>query len=39
MAAVWITGALATVRTDSYSGAAGYRIEALSVAPCSEAPE
>jgi len=36
MDAVWITGTLATVRTDSYMGAAGYRIEALSVAPYSE---
>jgi len=36
MDAVWITGTLVTVRTDSYMGAAGYRIEALSVAPYSE---
>lgn len=36
MDAVWITGTLATVRTDSYMGAASYRIEALSVAPYSE---
>jgi hypothetical protein len=39
MDAVWITGTLATVRTDSYMGAASYRIEALSVAPYSEAPK
>jgi uncharacterized protein len=36
MDAVWITGTLTTGRTDSYMGAAGYRIEALSVAPYSE---
>lgn len=36
MDAVWITGTLATVRTDSYMGAASYRIEALSVSPYSE---
>ncbi len=33
MDAVWITGPLTTVRTDSYMGAAGYRIEAQSVQP------
>ncbi len=38
MDAVWITGTLATVRTDSYMGAASYRIEAMSVAPYTEAP-
>jgi len=37
MDAVWITGTLTTGRTDSYMGAASYRIEALSVAPYSEA--
>lgn len=37
MDAVWITGTLATVRTDSYMGAASYRIEAMSVSPYSEA--
>jgi hypothetical protein len=36
MDAVWITGTLATVRTDSYMGAASYRIEATSVAPYKE---
>jgi uncharacterized protein len=36
MDAVWITGVLTTVRTDSYMGAAGYRIEATAVAPYSE---
>jgi hypothetical protein len=33
MDTVWITGKVATVRTDSYMGAASYRIEAQSVAP------
>jgi len=37
MDAVWITGTLVTVRTDSYMGAASYRIEALSVSPYNEA--
>ena len=36
MDAVWITGTLSTGRTDSYMGAASYRIEALSVVPYSE---
>ncbi len=36
MDAVWITGTLATVRTDSYMGAASYRIEAVNVAPYTE---
>ena len=36
MDTVWITGPLTTVRTDSYMGAATYRIEAVSVAPYSE---
>lgn len=36
MDAVWITGTLATVRTDSYMGAASYRIEATSVVPYKE---
>ncbi len=36
MDTVWITGTLATVRTDSYMGAATYRIEAVSVAPYSD---
>jgi uncharacterized protein len=39
MDAVWITGPLSTVRTDSYMGAAGYRIEAQSVQPYTEAPK
>ena len=38
MDAVWITGTLSTGRTDSYMGAASYRIEALSVAPYTETP-
>ena len=37
MHTVWITGTLTTGRTDSYMGAASYRIEAQSVAPYSEA--
>jgi hypothetical protein len=36
MDAVWISGVLATVRTDSYMGAASYRIEAVSVLPYDE---
>ena len=36
MDTVWITGTLTTVRTDSYMGAASYRIEAVGVAPYSE---
>ena len=38
MDAVWITGTLTTGRTDSYMGAAGYRIEAISVAPYTDVP-
>jgi len=33
MDAVWISGTLATTRTDSFMGAASYRIEAVSVEP------
>jgi len=33
MDAVWISGRLATVRTDSFMGAASYRIEAVDVTP------
>ena len=33
MDTVWITGRLSTVRTDSYMGAASYRIDAIEVAP------
>jgi hypothetical protein len=33
MDAVWISGVLTTGRTDSYMGAASYRIEAVSVTP------
>ena len=36
MDAVWISGTLTTGRTDSYMGAASYRIEATSVAPYTE---
>ena len=38
MDTVWITGRLTTGRTDSYMGAAGYRIEAVAVAPYTETP-
>jgi hypothetical protein len=38
MDAVWISGILATVRTDSYMGAASYRVEALAVEPYRERP-
>jgi uncharacterized protein len=33
MDTVWVSGPLATVRTDSYMGASGYRIEATEVTP------
>ena len=36
MDTVWVSGTLSTVRTDSYMGASGYRIEATSVAPYTE---
>jgi hypothetical protein len=36
MDAVWITGVLKTEKTDSYMGAASYRIEAQSVMPYNE---
>ena len=36
MDAVWISGVLATAQTDTYMGAASYRIEAVSVVPYSE---
>lgn len=36
MDAVWITGRLTAGKTDSYMGAAGYRIEAVTVTPYSE---
>ena len=36
MDAVWISGTLTTGRTDSYMGAASYRIEAVSVLPYTE---
>jgi uncharacterized protein len=38
MDAVWITGTLTVGKTDSYMGAAGYRIEAVTVSPYTEAP-
>ena len=36
MDTVWVSGVLKTERTDSYMGAANYRIEAQSVAPYNE---
>jgi uncharacterized protein len=36
MDAVWITGKLTTAHTDSYMGAASYRIQASSVSPYEE---
>jgi uncharacterized protein len=36
MDTVWITGTVSSIRTDSYMGAAGYRIEAAAVAPYQE---
>ncbi len=36
MDAVWISGTLATLKTDSYMGASSYRIEALAVEPYKE---
>ena len=36
MDAVWISGTLANTQTDSYMGAASWRIEAVSVAPYAE---
>jgi len=38
MDAVWISGTLATLRTDSYMGAASYRLEASAVEPYVERP-
>jgi hypothetical protein len=38
MDAVWITGTLATLKTDSYMGASSYRIEATGVEPYAERP-
>ena len=36
MDAVWISGTLANTQTDSYMGAASWRVEAVSVAPYAE---
>lgn len=36
MDTVWISGRISTVRTDSFMGAASYRIEAVDVAPYQE---
>jgi len=38
MDAVWISGTLATLRTDSYMGASSYRVEASVVEPYVERP-
>lgn len=38
MDTVWVTGVLAAVRTDSYMGVSGYRIEATQVTPYVEGP-
>lgn len=38
MDAVWISGTLATTKTDSYMGASSYRIEAVAVEPYAEKP-
>ena len=38
MDAVWITGTLATLRTDTYMGASGYRVDAVGVEPYAERP-
>jgi hypothetical protein len=38
MDAVWISGTLATVKTDSYMGASSYRVEATLVEPYQEKP-
>jgi hypothetical protein len=39
MDTVWISGRISTQRTESFMGAAGYRIEAVSVAPYQEKVE
>lgn len=36
MDAVWISGTMATLKTDTYMGASSYRIEALAVEPYKE---
>ena len=36
MDTVWVSGPIATVRTDSYMGMSGYRIEAVQVTPYEE---
>lgn len=38
MDTVWVSGLMTTVRTDSYMGVAGYRIDAEQVAPYSPKP-
>ena len=36
MDAVWVSGLISTLKTDSYMGAASWRVEAVSVAPYAE---
>ena len=38
MDAVWISGTITTLKTDSYMGASGYRVEASAVEPYVERP-
>jgi uncharacterized protein len=38
MDAVWVSGTLATLRTDSYMGASSYRVDATAVEPYAEKP-
>ncbi|MFY9511425.1 MAG: DUF3299 domain-containing protein [Rubrivivax sp.] len=38
MDAVWISGTLATLKTDSYMGASSYRVDATAVEPYAEKP-
>ena len=38
MDAVWISGTLSTLKTDSYMGASSYRVEATAVEPYSDKP-
>jgi hypothetical protein len=36
MDTVWVSGTLKTLRSDSYMGASGYRMDAVVVEPCIE---
>lgn len=38
MDTVWVTGAMSVLRTDSYMGVSGYRIDATQVAPYTQKP-